>query len=120
MLKLAQTDQRTDQRTDQQTGQKQYVPHYYTEKKASEKHDQKLEIEHCKTALRANSYPEWMFTIPKKKDKTLSDKSTNKNQKINIGMPYINGTSEALHCTEHSRNMGSTGSIDHINQLEKN
>ncbi|XP_052268226.1 uncharacterized protein LOC127869610 [Dreissena polymorpha] len=66
---------------------------------ASEKHDNKLEIEHCNTAIRANGYPEWMFTIPKKKDKTPSDKSSNKNQKINDGMPYIRGTSEALHRT---------------------
>ncbi|KAH3851824.1 hypothetical protein DPMN_094311 [Dreissena polymorpha] len=36
---------------------------------------------------RANGYPEslWMFTIPKKKDKTPSDKSSNKDQKINKG-----------------------------------
>ena len=59
--------------------------------------DKQSEIEHVKTALRTNGYPDWMFTIPKKKDKEPKDKTTTKNKKLNIGMPYVRGTSEALH-----------------------
>ncbi|XP_053406480.1 uncharacterized protein LOC128559257 [Mercenaria mercenaria] len=59
--------------------------------------DKKKEIEHVKTALRANGYPEWIFQLPNKKsqqDKTQN--SATKERRVNVGMPYIRGTSEVL------------------------
>ncbi|XP_053389112.1 uncharacterized protein LOC123531409 [Mercenaria mercenaria] len=59
--------------------------------------DKKKEIEHVKTALRANGYPEWIFQLHNKKsqqDKTQN--SATKERRVNVGMPYIRGTSEVL------------------------
>jgi len=69
------------------------------EKIVTEDKDKKLEIENCKTALRANGYPEWMFKIPKKKEKPSPEKEGNRSKKVNVGIPYIRGTSETLHRT---------------------
>ena len=40
-----------------------------------------------------------MFKIPKKREKPPSEKKDKQTKKVNIGMPYIRGTSEALHKT---------------------
>ena len=43
------------------------------EKIVTNEEDKKLEIEHCKNALRENGYAaEWMFKIPKKREKPPS------------------------------------------------
>ena len=57
--------------------------------------DKKKEIEHVKTALRANGYPEWIFDLPKKKDRK-KDQSKESGRKVSAGMPYVRGTSETL------------------------
>ncbi|XP_052259249.1 uncharacterized protein LOC127863670 [Dreissena polymorpha] len=57
--------------------------------------DQKDEIEHVKSALRTNGYPDWIFRLPKKKEKTL-DKDKGTQKRPTAGIPYIRGTSEVL------------------------
>ena len=58
--------------------------------------DKKEETEFVKTALRANGYPEWAFKIPKKKPKAVESHPGPRPKSINIGLPYIRGTSETL------------------------
>ena len=68
------------------------------DKLVTNEEDKKAEMEHVKTALRTNGYPEWMFAIPKKKDKNDKDKNKGTNtKKPNIGLPYLRDISETLH-----------------------
>jgi len=67
------------------------------DKLVSEEKDRQLEVEHVKSALRTNGYPEWMFKIPAKKVKDPSKASTqNTRNRFNVGLPYIRGISERL------------------------
>ncbi|XP_070546056.1 uncharacterized protein [Ptychodera flava] len=61
----------------------------------TETQDKQKEIEHVKRALKTNEYPEWMFRIPRKKDK-IKDTDKSKKIKINVGIPYVSGTSRVL------------------------
>jgi len=61
----------------------------------TEEKDQKDKIEHVKSAFRTNGYPDWIFRLPKKKEKAV-DKDKGTQKRPTAGIPYIRGTSEVL------------------------
>ena len=65
----------------------------------TEEEDKQREIEHVKSALRTNGYPEWIFRIPRKKSSPKAKDRSTTAKKPRAGMPYIRGTSEVLQRT---------------------
>ena len=65
----------------------------------TEEEDKQREIEHVKSALRTNGYPEWIFRIPRKKSSAKAKDRSTTAKKPSAGMPYIRGTSEVLQRT---------------------
>jgi hypothetical protein len=57
--------------------------------------DKDRECEHVKSALIANGYKQWMFKIPKRKQRT-SDQDSGSTRKVCVGLPYTKGLSKNL------------------------
>ena len=53
------------------------------------------EMAHVHDALKTNGYKQWMFKVPRPKQQQ-STTSTGTRPKTNVGLPYTQGTSEAL------------------------
>ena len=53
------------------------------------------EMAHVQDALKTNGYKTWMFKVPRPKQQR-STTSTGTRPKTNVGLPYMQGTSEAL------------------------
>ena len=53
------------------------------------------EMAHVQDALKTNGYKQWMFKVPKPKQQQ-STTPTGTRPKTNVGLPYMQGTSEAL------------------------
>ena len=62
----------------------------------TEEADKQREIEHVKSALRTNGYPEWIFRIPRKNSSAKAKDRSTTAKKPSAGMPYIRGTFEVL------------------------
>ena len=53
------------------------------------------EMAHVQDSLKTNGYKPWMFKVPRPKQQH-STTPTGTTPKTNVGLPYIQGTSEAL------------------------
>ena len=53
------------------------------------------EMAHVQDALKTNGYKQWMFKVPRPKQQQ-STTPTGTRPKTNVGLPYMQGTSEAL------------------------
>jgi len=61
-----------------------------------EKHHRANEIHHVKGALKANEYPRWVVSIPRKPRIKKTEPRTEGMRKPAIGVPYMKGVSEPL------------------------
>ena len=56
---------------------------------------QRKEMAHVQDAVKTNGYKQWMFKVPRPKQQQ-STTPTGTRPKTNVGLPYMQGTSEAL------------------------
>ncbi|KAH3783845.1 hypothetical protein DPMN_161795 [Dreissena polymorpha] len=75
----------------------------------TEEKDQKKENKHVKSALRTNGYPDWIFRLPKKKEKVV-DKD--EEHKIVLWQAYLTSGALQKYWQEYSENMEPTSSIN--------
>ena len=63
------------------------------------------EMAHVQDALKTNGYKQWMFKVPRPKQQQ-STTPTGTRPKTNVGLPYMQCTSEALTRVFSSKHMG--------------
>ena len=68
------------------------------------------EMAHVQDALKTNGYKTWMFKVPRPKQQQ-STTSTGTRPKSNVGLPYMQGTSEALTRVFKAHGVGTYGTI---------
>ena len=66
------------------------------EKLVTTEEDKVHELNHVKTALRANGYTSWIMKAPKPNKKPSKDRSGEPSPTISIPLPYVKGVSEKL------------------------
>jgi hypothetical protein len=58
--------------------------------------DKQHELNHVKSALKANGYKPWMMKAPKPKKKTNNKETGDQGHRISVPLPYVKGVSEKL------------------------
>ena len=66
------------------------------EKLVTTEQDKLLELNHVKSALRANGYTSWIMKAPKPKKKPSKDQPGEQRFNISVPLPYVKGVSEKL------------------------
>ncbi|KAJ8026560.1 Autophagy protein 5 [Holothuria leucospilota] len=66
------------------------------EKLVTTEEDKRQELNHGKSALRANGYTPWIMKAPKPKKKPSKEQPGEKGPNISVPLPYVKGVSEKL------------------------